>query len=281
MRTFLDDDDEGKVLEDDPMCGVTTGGREECVWDCEVINFAESDGFVTSTGSSVLAGVTFKNPLCLEDCFAKDHCVTKLFTDFKAAGGICDGASIVKGLEEYTFAPEGTCNLRPGAIGPHIDFIFRGICSHETERALRDPKCIFDASARGPTYWETIWRLITLTCNSFVQLKWRNPSQWLLQGRPQQFKLNPIIGIIQHPSYGEIGNWVPEFKNTKNRYPWICSLRSKQQNKTHFCAATLLKRPPGPIVLITTAHCTYLCKSRDGNVRPNCCCENVRKGFNM
>lgn len=267
------------MLEDDPMCGLTTGGKEECIWDCERLNFVATASNVTSTVSSVLSGVTFKNPLCLEDCFARDHCITRLFTDFKNAGGVCDGASVIEGVEEYTFAPEGTCILRPG---PEIysNIILKGICLPETEAALLDPKCIYDAGSRGPTYWETLWRLITLSCRSQVGNKWLDASQWLFSGRPQQGKLNPIIGVIHHPVFGEIGTWVPEFENTKNRYPWICSLRSKHKNKTHFCAATLLRRPPGPIVLVTTAHCTYLCKSENGNIQPNCCCENVREGFN-
>ena len=37
---------------------------------------------------------------------------------------------------------------------------------------------------------------------------------------------------------------------------------------------TLLRRPPGPTVLVTAAHCTFLCKS-DDIVVPNCCCDNV------
>ena len=27
--------------------------------------------------------------------------------------------------------------------------------------------------------------------------------------------------------------------------------------------------------MVTTAHCTFLCKSSDGSVLPNCCCDNV------
>ena len=34
------------------------------------------------------------------------------------------------------------------------------------------------------------------------------------------------------------------------------------------------RRPPGPTVMVTTAHCTYLCKDGDSIVN-NCCCENV------
>ena len=34
------------------------------------------------------------------------------------------------------------------------------------------------------------------------------------------------------------------------------------------------RKPPGPTVFVTTAHCTYLCK--DGTrLLDNCCCENV------
>ena len=252
------------MLEDDPQCGLTTGGKEECIWDCEAINFETS-----STVSSVQTGVTFKNALCLEDCFEEDHCITMLFNDYKKEGGVCDGVALIEGVEDYTFAPEGTCNVTIQ--------INQGVCSPETEVALLDPRCIYDAGSRDPTFWQTLVRLISLTCRPEVSDKWRDASQWLFQGRPQQAKLNPIYGVIQHPELGEIGRWVPNFENTKNRYPWICSLRSKHQSKTHFCAATLLKRPPGPIVMVTTAHCTFLCKSEDGNIRSNCCCQNVRK----
>ena len=52
-----------------------------------------------------------------------------------------------------------------------------------------------------------------------------------------------------------------------------CS-RSNNAQKTHYCAVTLLRRPPGPTVMVTAAHCTFLCKSNDVVV-DNCCCENV------
>ena len=60
-------------------------------------------------------------------------------------------------------------------------------------------------------------------------------------------------------------------ENSRNRYPWICSLRSKEASPRHYCALTLLSRPPGPAVLVGPAHCTYLCKSSSGEV-DNCCC---------
>ena len=45
-------------LEDDPMCGLTTGGQEECYWDC--------DFFVDPYFGSMIS-----NPECLGDCYSE------------------------------------------------------------------------------------------------------------------------------------------------------------------------------------------------------------------
>ena len=87
-------------------------------------------------------------------------------------------------------------------------------------------------------------------------------------------RLSPLFQTLDLTTGGSIKTEVP-FENTKHRYPWICSLRSRQQGREHQCGVTLLRRPPGPIVLVTAAHCTILCKSSDNQIRPNCCCENV------
>ena len=42
-------------LENDWMCGRTTGGQDDCIWDCEVVE--------TQNGPLI------RNPLCLRDCF--------------------------------------------------------------------------------------------------------------------------------------------------------------------------------------------------------------------
>ena len=68
---------------------------------------------------------------------------------------------------------------------------------------------------------------------------------------------------------------VPPVENTLHRYPWLCSLRGVGQQSSHYCGVTLLARPPGPTVLVTAAHCTFVCKSEEGNIVPNCCCPNV------
>ena len=43
-------------LENDPMCGITTGGDRQCFWDCEF-------------WSDPYFGTLISNPECLEDCY--------------------------------------------------------------------------------------------------------------------------------------------------------------------------------------------------------------------
>ena len=44
-------------LENDPMCGITTGGKEDCFWNCTITNSDSGTGPVITT------------PECLLDCF--------------------------------------------------------------------------------------------------------------------------------------------------------------------------------------------------------------------
>ena len=44
-------------LEDDPMCGIATGGSDDCFWDCEI--------------EMVNNGPIISTPECLLDCFPK------------------------------------------------------------------------------------------------------------------------------------------------------------------------------------------------------------------
>ena len=115
---------------------------------------------------------------------------------------------------------------------------------------------------------EQINSRIPVTKPSFENIRWRY--QWINQPSISNTKLNPIE---------EINPWVsatkPVFENTLGRYPWICSLRGKE-DKSHYCGATILSRPPGPLVIVTAAHCVFLCKSDTGETVPNCCCENVK-----
>ena len=102
----------------------------------------------------------------------------------------------------------------------------------------------------------------------------------LRRRQPDHDRLTPIEAVEE--INGVTIKTVPPLDNTRHRYPWICSLRSKSKADTywefeprHYCGVTLLARPPGPTVLVTSAHCSSICKSQEGIVVPNCCCPNV------
>ena len=74
-----------------------------------------------------------------------------------------------------------------------------------------------------------------------------------------------MYGLKICPSFSSMAD------ETRHRYPWICSVRSREVSPQHYCAVTLFSRPPAPTVLVGPAHCTYLCKSSLDEV-DNCCC---------
>merc|ERR1712223_1500314 len=62
-------------LENDAMCGITTGGQDECWWDCMIIS------------ESVLAGQAITNPECMKDCFSDSSGTQKQKIKNKRKGG--------------------------------------------------------------------------------------------------------------------------------------------------------------------------------------------------
>ena len=47
----------------------------------------------------------------------------------------------------------------------------------------------------------------------------------------------------------------------------------------HTCGATLLSAPPDKTVLVSAAHCNYICKDTDGTVLETCCCRDPEDNF--
>ena len=131
---------------------------------------------------------------------------------------------------------------------------------------LYDQECINDVSQTRPDVFSTLKKLIRQTCNCKV---WDN-------FQPRTNRLNPINEINTYNDNNITLNTKLNFENTKHRYSWICSLRVSSPFTTSFhnCAVTLFSKPPKPTVLVTSAHCTYICKSNKGVV-DNCCCDNV------
>ena len=266
------------------MCGVTTGGRSECDWDCNI----------EETSSDVFIG----NPECFDDCFPQENCITLFLQDYKDAGGICSENTLLN-PDAFPISTTVMCELGDydynyyqydnGDEYNFEDFIpnvcldiglnrTKGICSEETEVELMKDSCYFDAISK-PYLFGTFSSMIYNSCSQSVTDVWcgRGLSSNRYRGKKKEAdeKINPIAFVGQLNQTGELIKTDLQFENTKHRYPWICSLRSRSYEKTHYCAVTLLRRPPGPTVMVTTAHCTFLCKSGD-NVVDNCCCDNVR-----
>ena len=68
-------------LSSDPQCGLTTGGREECWWDCQI-------EYVQDPGPRRGFYQFITNPLCLSDCYPPGHCLSSLLADYEAQGRV-------------------------------------------------------------------------------------------------------------------------------------------------------------------------------------------------
>ena len=71
----------------------------------------------------------------------------------------------------------------------------------------------------------------------------------------------------------------PTLNYTLNQYPWTCSLRTGGYRGRHVCGATLLSAPPSKTIIVSAAHCNYICKSSEGTVRETCCCRDPDNNF--
>ena len=183
-------------------------------------------------------------------------------------------------------------------------------CCKDTEAALRRRKCIKSVYKKQPLVYSTIsgmvgdkcfgtradtnWLCFMLveisanfpdmeSCKKAFEPTVKAPScsstnkKDISRSNTRKKRLAPIFQTVKLTKGGRVRTEL-DFENTKHRYPWICSLRSSGPSKKHFCAVTLLRKPPGPTVLVGAAHCTFLCKSetenlvKTNNVVSSCCC---------
>ena len=131
-------------LENDPHCGLTTGGKEECFWDCPLLIFSNLSYYEITN-----------EPSCLRDCFPQNHCVHSFLDDFERAGGICRGSFgdiFYNGV--FPTSNTVTCGIDPasGLIIPET-----GICSAATQSAIiNDPTCVADVYSQPFIIYSTI-----------------------------------------------------------------------------------------------------------------------------
>ena len=240
------------ILQSGADCGMTGGGQEECWWDCNIVP---------------ARGLVITNPLCLLDCFPTGHCVRGLLRDLRSAGGICrDSFEDRRFPGLFITSSSVTCQFDGRKI-------VRGVCSRNTERKLRKRRsCLYQVFSKRNIIYNTIRRLIHNTCSESVFRQWFDFQRETFVRVISLERLNPEMNVIT------VNNVTIqtelEYRHTRHRYPWLCSLRSRGLSSSHLCAVTLLSLPPSPTVIVTAAHCTLLCKS-DGRTVPNCCCPNV------
>ena len=198
-----------------------------------------------------------------------------------------------------------SCQLYENDVNHSQTDVKRGLCSARTQELLSTDQqnCIrplfeqkfsifytTDLLVQSLCDWQTWWdfypvpnrrRLNRNKSRNKKKKNWnrRKKNKLRLRNKIRKLKnrLTPIAAVAD--INGVTIAHVPPLEHTKNRYPWICSLRSVGQQASHLCGVTLLSRPPGPTVLVTSAHCTSICKSEEGRQVPNCCCPNVGPGL--
>ena len=102
-----------------------------------------------------------------------------------------------------------------------------------------------------------------------------NPPTYLYNSYLQNTKLQGPATEEVIAFAGIMGTQVP----TKNRHPWLCSLRTPGYRGVHRCGVTLLSGPPKPTIFVSAAHCNYVCKNSVGRVVEVCCCRDPQSDF--
>jgi len=250
---YLDSQSQYK-LENDPQCGLTTGGMVECTWDCDV--------------SFGVFGQEITNPECLRDCFEDTPCVGLLLDDPECSQQATIDALIEPSCIQAVYSQQplvystlsnimnnGNCF---GTAAEEEWFCFQVVEIFANFETIQDCKDFwFSDYDYSGDYLRTMRKSIKKSEKNFTN--------------SSSTRLPPVFQTIDLTTGGSIRTEVP-FENTRNRYPWICSLRSREYDLEHYCAVTLLRRPPGPTVLVGAAHCTYLCKKSETTVVSACCC---------
>ena len=247
---------------------------------------------------SVLSGQAITNPACLRDCFSSEsgpfNCLASLVEDVATKGTCDDGNNPAASLNIWGWSElENDCILEEkeyydyyGGSGsgdfyydyPATMIITAGTCSDSTETALQTDECMTLLAEQPKIIKNTLELLIQYSCTEDVF-----SSLTFSQARRRSVPIRSLETAIQRlPPLSEVvldaGTKTElSFENTRHRYPWICSLRTKDLNPEHLCAVNLLAIPPNPTVIVGAAHCTYICKDTETDsdgmrALPPCCC---------
>merc|ERR1711892_326769 len=287
-------------LENDDRCGIATGGEAECYFDCvSTKNRVSSVRLIKNLGCL---------EDCFDSKLGK-RCLRGLIDDVER-DGVCNVGSetgINPGAGVYT-ANSSCGQYSANPLDPNIS---KGTCRKETEDELITDECQQFITRQPPIIMNTATELISSACTKEVSARYvekkvtydsttcgctqeqfsETTAELEIPVIPTEVDLPPFPwlgkrkGLRQQnvPKNGTLpirfgfkgGNIELEAKfdytHTRNRYSWICSLRSSALNADHFCAVTLLSLPPKPTVIVGAAHCTFLCKNGKHRI-DSCCC---------
>ena len=191
-------------LENDPMCGRTTGGQEECTWDCE-FDAAASISFLSS-------GINITNPECLRDCFEDvqkvQHSCINILLDNTACTGETEAALRDPDCIQSVFSKQ-----------PLIYSTLFNILIGKSDyiRAVIDWLCFllveYLNEYENVGTCRQIFRPYPQECNKNTT---QNQERLIINST----QLSPIYESVDLSTGESIRTEVP-FENTKHRYSWI------------------------------------------------------------
>ena len=151
-------------LEDDAFCGIATGGKENCEWDC-IPSFSKQGLYL--------------NPECMLDCFNRDHCAVKALNEFIKAEGICKSCSTCEIYHNILPTTSKECEyiqkdlMLNSNLTVSITFTPKGIFSEDTiELLTRNESCIFDVHRKSPSIYNTMQVIVTTSSNLEANQFW-------------------------------------------------------------------------------------------------------------
>merc|ERR1711892_118020 len=291
------------TLEDEHRCGIPTDGKAECYFDCVSVFNRKEPGTILIKDLKCLED-------CFDDELG-ERCLSGLIKDVKEKGvcnvasetGINPGAGVYETNStcgQYSSNPlkpnisKGTCSPKteknllddecrqfiirqPPILMNTATELISSACSNNVSASYVEVKVEYSEETCGCTeaqFAEVTDNLVLPVIPTKVDLP---PFPWY--GKKNNLRQNnvPVNEDRTLPvTFGFAGGNIElqlkyNYSSTRDRYSWICSLRSTGLNAEHFCAVTILSLPPKPTVIVGVAHCTYLCKNGNHRIDPCCC----------
>ena len=184
-------------MEDDPYCGLTTGGQENCKWDCRTVPLRPHHDFLYATSAY------FVDPACLIDCFPDGHCGKEVIQEYIEAGGACSGSFLYD--HDNSDHNDAECqyfndNVNTGAtnlfFGGNLSVTTVGIFSPETLSMLKDTSCILDIYRGSLTLVTTFQYLVYTSSDLETYRYWNDFHTFHLVGNPS---VSEVTNTRFHP----------------------------------------------------------------------------------